>query len=187
MSHSSFPWILRDQPQEELWGISSFLFCIILTFQHCFFLAGFQSRLVSLASAWAVKASREIYSKYLVFFCFVNRYYTVWLKDGLKWEVSPKRLGSLMFSYATRIFLLQKPHLPPSSSSHSSGTRHTFHLGFPAERLLGEEFKALQKNAKGLINITTAAAVGYCQHNTGKRPVQIVRDLGTWLCTQCPT
>lgn len=41
-------------------------------------------------------------------------------------------------------FLLQKPHLPPSSSSHGNGTCHTFHLGFSAERLLGEEFKALQ-------------------------------------------
>lgn len=44
---------------------------------------------------------------------------------------------------------------------------------------LGEEFKssAERKNTKGLINIIKAAAVCYCQHNTGKRPVQIVRTL----------
>lgn len=81
-----------------------------------------------------------------------------------------------MFSYVTRIFSTMKAMSP---SSHSSGTHHTSHLGFPAERLLGEEFKALQKNAKGLINITTAAAVGNCQHNIRKKPVQIVRDLDT--------
>lgn len=49
------------------------------------------------------------------------------------------------------------------------------------------KFKALQKNAKGLINITAAAALLYCQHNTRKKPVQIVRDLGTWLCSQSPS
>lgn len=66
-----------------------------------------------------------------------------------------------------------------SSFSHSSGTSHTFHWAFPAERLMGAEFKALQKNAKGIINITAAAALVYCQHNTRKKLFQVVRDLGT--------
>lgn len=83
-----------------------------------------------------------------------------------------------MFSYATRIFFYYKA-TSPSPLSPPTAVGPTFHLGFPAERLLNEVFKALQKNAKGLINITMATAVGYCQHNTGKRPVQIVRDLGT--------
>lgn len=73
MSRSSFPWILRHQPQEELPGIPSFLSGIILTFQRCFLLARFKNRLASLASAWAVKASREIFTKYFpgfVWFCY---------------------------------------------------------------------------------------------------------------------
>lgn len=87
---------------------------------------------------------------------------------------------------ATRTFLppfFQKTcSLPPFSSSHSNGTCHSFYLVSQLQGWwgrLGEEFKssAERKNTKGLINIIKAAAVCYCQHNTGKRPVQIVRTL----------
>lgn len=178
MSRSSFPWILRHQPQEELLGIPSFLSRIILTFQRCFLPARFKNRLASLASAWAVKASREIFTKYFpgfVWFCYQVIHSLA--KRLIQIRDVTQRVKFINVFLCNKDLFYYKSHISLLFLSRQWDPPH-LSFGFPNWKAAAWGVYSFAEKCQR-INITTAAAVGSCQHNIRKRPIQILRYVTT--------